>query len=94
MEATTYTTSPIVDDEDTARCTTPQYGMERENWYLLVVTASVGQLSLGPSGDNPKRSTTDSHDGNMFQNPQMAAFFSGSTRVVRYGDATVKELKE
>ena len=50
---------PIVADVDTARCTTPPSGTERENQYLLVITASVEQLSLGPSGNHPKRSTTD-----------------------------------
>ena len=59
MENTTYTTSPVA-DEDAARCTTPPSGTERENQYLLIVSASVGQLSLGPSGNNPERSTTDS----------------------------------
>ena len=94
MEATTHTTSPIVADGDMARCTTLPSGTERENWYLLVITASVEQLSLGPSGNNPKRSTTDSPSGNTFQNPWMAAFISGLTRVVSYGGATMKELKE
>ena len=93
METTTHTASPIA-EKDAARCTTPASGTEQENWYLLVVTASVWQLSLGPSGNNPERPTTDSHSGNMFQNPQMAAIFSGSTRAVSYGSATMKELKE
>ena len=93
METTTHTTSPVA-DEDAARCTTPPSGTEREIWYLLVITASVGHLSLGSSGNNPERSTTDSHGGNTFQNPGMAAIFSGLTRVVSYGGATVKELKE
>ena len=93
MESTTHTASPIA-KEDVTRCTTPLSGTERENWYLLVITASVGQLNLGPSSNNPKRSTTDPCDENMFQNPQMAATFSGSTRAVSYGGATVKELNE
>ena len=93
METTTHTTSPIV-EEDMTRCITPPSRTERENWYLLVITASVGQLNLGPSSDNPERSTTDPHDENTFQNPQMAATFSGSTRAVSYGGATVKELNE
>ena len=93
MENTTHTTSPIA-DEDVAGCTNPPSGTEGENQYLLVITASVGQLSLGPSGNNPERSTTDSPSGNTSQNPQMADIFSGSTRVVSYGGATVKELKE
>ena len=93
-EATIHTASPAVADVDTARCTTPPSGMEGENWYLLIITASVEQLSLGPSSDNPERSTTDSPRGNTFQNPWMAAIFSESTRVVSYRGATVKELKE
>ena len=93
METTTHTTSPVA-DEDVPRCTTPPSGAERENQYLLVVTASVQQHSLEPGGDNPKRSTTDSPSENTFQNPWMAAIFSGSTRVVSYGGTTVKELKE
>ena len=73
----------------------PSHHLEhRENWYLLVITTSVEQLSLGPGSDNPERSTTDSTRGNTFQNPWMAAIFSGSTRAVSYGGNTVKELKE
>ena len=90
MEAATHTPSPVA-DEDVARCTTPLSGMEKENWYLLVITASVKQLSLGPGSDNPKGSTTDSPSGSTFQNPHMAAVFSGLTRAVSYGGATVKE---
>ena len=87
MENTTDTTSPIA-DEDAAGCTSPPSGTEGENWYLLVITASVGQLSLGPGSNNPERSTTDSPSGNMFQNRQIAAIFSGLTRAVSYGGTT------
>ena len=93
-EATIHTTPPIAADVDTARCTTPPSGMERENWYLLVITASVEQLSLGPCGNNPEWFSTDSPRGNTFQNPWMAAIFSGTTKAVSYRGATVKELKE
>ena len=93
METTTHTASPVA-EEDMTRCTTPPSGTERENWYLLVITASVGKLNLGPSGNNHERSTADPHDENMFQTPQMAATFSGSTRAISYGGATVKELNE
>ena len=44
MEASTHTTSPIA-EEDVTRCTTPLSGTEGENWYLLFITASVGQLN-------------------------------------------------
>ena len=93
-EATIHPTSPIIANVDTARCTTPPSGKERENGYLLVITASVEQLSLGPGGNNPERSTTNLPWGNAFQNPWMAAIFSGKTRAVSYGGTTMKELKE
>ena len=93
-EVTTKTAPPVVADMDMARCTTPLFGTERENWYLLVVTTSVEQLSIVPSSDNPKKSTTDPPRGNMFQNLQMAAVLSGSTRAISYGGTTIKELKE
>ena len=65
----------------------PLLGTERENWYLLV----VGQLNLGPGGDNPEIPTADE---DTFWNPQMAAIFPRSTRAISYRGATVKELNE
>ena len=62
MEATTHTASPVVAD---VNILLP--GMEGENWYLLVITASVEQLSLGPGGKNPEEYTADSSGGNTFQ---------------------------
>ena len=94
MGVTTNIASPVVADMDMARCTTLPSGTERENWHLLVVTASVEQLSLGPNDNNPKQSTIYLPRGNTFQNPWMAAIFFESTRAVSYGGATVKELKE
>ena len=91
VEVTTNTASPIVADMDMARCTAPPSGMERENRYLLVVTAYVEQLNLGPSCINPKQSVTDLPRGNTFQNPKVAAIFSVLTRAASYGGATVKE---
>ena len=93
METTTHTASPIA-EEDVTRCTTPPSGTERENWYLLVITASVGQLNLGPSGNNPERSTTDLHEENTFWNPQMGDTFPGPSRAISYEGTTVKELNE
>ena len=93
METTTNTT-PSIAEEDMTRCTTPPSRTERENWYLLLITTSVGQLNLGPGSNNLKRSTADPHDEDMFQNPKMAATFSGSTRAVSYGGTSVKELTE
>ena len=57
-EATIQTAPPAAADVHMARCITPPFGMERENWYLLVITTSIEQLSLGPSGDNPQKSST------------------------------------
>ena len=93
METTTHTTSPIAEEYMTRSTTLPSE-TERENQYLLGITASMGQLNSGPSSDNCKRSTTDPHDENMFCNSWMAATFSGSTRAVSYGGATVKELNK
>ena len=93
MEAITHTTSPIA-EEDMTRCTTLPSEAERESWYLLVVTASMGQLNLGPSGNNCKRSTVDPHNENTFWNPWMAATFSGCTSTISFGGATVKELNK
>ena len=51
------------------RCTTQPSGTERENWHLLVITASVGQLNLGCSGNNHERSTTDPPEGKHILEP-------------------------
>ena len=61
-EATTQATVK----EDRTECITLPSGLGRENKYLLFVTASVGQLNLGPGGDNIRRPTAGD---NMFQNP-------------------------
>ena len=92
-EATTHTASPIA-EEDLTRCTIPLSETERESQYLLVITASVRQLNLGPSSDNCERPTVEPHDDNKIWNPRMAATFSGCTRAVSFGGATVKELNE
>ena len=74
METTTHTTSSAA-EEDMARGTTPLSRTEKENWYLLVVTASVEQLNLGPRVNGPKRPWAE----NTFWNLWMAATFPGST---------------
>ena len=58
---------------------------------MLVVTSSVGQLNLGPDGDNARGSLGG---GNVFQNPQMLAVFPPPCGVISYGGATMKELNE
>ena len=91
METTTHTTSPFA-EEDVTRCTTPLSETERESWYLLVITTSVGQLNLGPSGNNHERCAVDPHDENTFWNPPMAAMFSRCTGAVSFRCTTVKGL--
>ena len=71
-------------------CTTLPSRTERENWYLFVVTASVEQLNLGPSGNDPKGFRAE----NTFWNPRMAATFPGSTKAISYEGTTIKELDE
>ena len=88
-EATTPTT-PSTAKKDMTGCTTLPPTTERENWYLFVVTASVGQLNLGPNGNGPKGSRAE----NTFQNPRMATTFPGSTKAISYEGTTIKELDE
>ena len=88
-ETTTHTT-PSTAEEDMTGCTTQPPRTERENQYLFVVTASVGQLTLGPSGDGPKGSRAE----NTFQNPRMATTFPGSTKAISYEGTAIKELDE
>ena len=59
---------------------------EMENPCLLFIMASVVQLNLGPS--------VDTAVGNVFQNLQMVATFSVSSRAVCYGDTIIMELDE
>ena len=71
-------------------CTTPPPRTEGENQCLFVVTASVGQLNLGPHGDGPEGSRAE----NTFWNLRMAATFPGSTKAICYEGAVIKELDE
>ena len=93
-EASTQTISQATTNAESARCTTPPVGMEGENWYLLVVTALIGQLSLESACNVLEGSSTAPHGGDTFQNPQMAPVLSASTRVVSYGGATMNDLEE
>ena len=62
----------------------------KRNQCLFVVTASVGQLNLGPDGDGPKGSRAE----NTFRNLRMAATFPGSMKATTYEGAAIKELDE
>ena len=88
--ATIYAASPIT-ERDMAECAASPTRTDRENPCLLVITASVAQLKLGPCGNSARRPATE---GNVFQNPWMVATFAVPTRAVCYRDATIKELKE
>ena len=65
--------------------------VEQSDRYMLVVTSLVGQLNLGPDGNNARGSPGS---GNVLRNPQMLAVFPPPCRVISYGGATVKELNE
>ena len=69
IEASTQTFSPAVTDAEPVRCTTPPVGTEGENWYLLVVTALIGQLSLESASNGLKVSLTALHGGRYFPKP-------------------------
>ena len=58
---------------------------------MLVVTSSVGQLNLGPDGNNARALPGS---GNVLQNLQMSAVFPPPCRAISYGGATMKELNE
>ena len=68
MEATTQTISPAVANAEPIRHTTPPVGMEGENWYLLVVTALIGQLSLESASNSLEGSSTALCGGDTFCN--------------------------
>ena len=67
----------------------PTPEIKQRERYMLVVTSSVGQLTLGLGGNNAGMA----QDGkNVFTNPQMSAVFPPSCRATHYGGATVAEL--
>ena len=65
VETPSHPVSPLAEDE-AMWCTSPPPDMEQTNRYMLVVTSSVGQLNLGPGGNNARRSLSGE---NVFQNP-------------------------
>ena len=89
VEATTSTT-PSTAEEDMTECVTPLPRLGVENQYVFVATDSVGQLNLGPHGDDPKGSRAE----NIFWKPRMVTTFPRSTRVNSYEGAVMKELDE
>ena len=93
-EATTQAISLAEADTEPIGHTTIPVRTEGGNWYLLVVTALIEQLSLESVGNGIERSLIAPCGGDTFQNPQMAAVLSVPTRTVSYGSATMKELEE
>ena len=94
-EATTQTASLAMSDAELTGCITPLDRMEEENWYMLVITALVRQLNLGPIDNNLRESSTALPGRDTFHNPCMVAVLSGSTRKgVSYQGATLKDLEE
>ena len=82
--------SPLAKDEATW-CTSPPPEIKQSDRYMLVVTSSVGQLNLGPGGDNARRSQSDEI---CFWNPWMLAMFPPPHGVIHYRGATLTELGE
>ena len=75
-EATTQTISLAMTNTKPIRHTIPPVGAEGENQYLLVITASIGKLSLESASNDLEGSSTALHGGDTFQNPRMAAVLS------------------
>ena len=74
---------------------TPPDRMEEENWYVLVITASIRQLNLGTANDDLRESVTAAPGRDAYQNPCMVAVFSGPRRrAISHQGVTVEELED
>ena len=93
MEATTQTASITMSGvELTSPITSPNQA-EEENWYVLVVTASIRQLNLETTSVVLGETVTASPGRSAFENPHMGAVLSGpAKRVISDQGAIVKEL--
>ena len=85
VEPTTQTASPAMSDVKLTRCITPADRMEEENWYILVVTASIRQLNLGTADDDLRELVTASSGRDAYWNlkkghqwPQAGGLDSGA----------------
>ena len=95
MEATTLTASPTMSGVKLTRPITPPDGMEEENCYVLVVTASIRWLNLETTSVVLGEKVTASHRRSAFQNPHMVAVLSGPARRTISDQGTiVKELEK
>ena len=95
MEETTQTASPAMSSVELSGPITPPDRMEEENWYVLVVTASIWQLNLETADVDLGESVTALPGRDAFWNPCMVAVFLGPTRrAISSQGTTVKELEE
>ena len=62
VETPSCSISPLAEDE-AIWCTSLPPVVKQSDRYMLVVTSSVGQLNLGPDGDNARGSPSS---GNVF----------------------------
>ena len=90
VEAPSHPISPLL-RRRVIWCTSLLPEVEQSDRYMLVVTSSVDQLSLGPDGINAR---APPGGRNVFQNLQMSAVFPPPCRVTSDGGATMKELDE
>ena len=95
MEATAQTASPAMSRVELTRPIAPPDRMEEENWYVLVMTASIRQLNLEITSVDLGEMVTALPRRGAFQNPHMVDVLSGPARGVISGQgAIVKELEE
>ena len=94
MEAATQTASTTMSRvELTSPITSPDQ-TEEENWYVLVMTASIRELNLETIGVILREMVTTSPGRSAFQNPHMAGVLSEPARRVISDQGTiVKELE-
>ena len=76
-EGTTQTASLAMSDVEPMRHITPPDGTKEDNWYLLVITALIRQLSLGSAGNDLGESSPAQPGGDTFWNPCMVAVLLG-----------------
>ena len=94
-EATTQTASPTMSRAALTRPIAPPDRRKEENWYVLVITASIRQLNLETTSVDLGELVTALPRRGALRNPHMAAVLSGPARRAISGQgAIVKELEE
>ena len=95
IEAATQIPSTAMPGVNLTSPITPPVWMKEEKWYVLVMTALVRWLNLETTGVIPGDAVTPSPGRSAFQNPHMAAVFSGQVparRAISDQITIVKEL--